>query len=349
MTSVLPRVGVVGAGGWGTTLASLFAARADTLLWAREPEVVASLRETGQNEIFLPGLPVSPALRSTNDLDEALADAELVVLAVPAQHLRSVMADLDVPPTAIVLNVAKGLEAGSCKRMTEVIAEMLPHHEPDRIGVLSGPNLAREVMSGHPSATCVAFADPDAAERTRDLLMRDTLRVYTSEDVIGCEIGGAVKNVIAIASGVADGLGYGMNTRAALLTRGLAELTRLGVALGGRPLTFLGLAGNGDLIATCSSPQSRNFRVGRMLADGIPIDTIVKQMTMVAEGVATAPVVVALAERVGVELPIAGAVTALLSGRHRPAELVTQLMTRDPKPEAAGLEPAPTSTDGRSR
>ena len=347
--SAVTRVGVIGAGGWGTTLASLFAARADTVLWAREPEVVASLHETGRNEMYLPGLPVSPALRSTNDADEALAGAELTVLAVPAQHLRAVMALIDVPSTSIVLNVAKGLEAGSCKRMTEVIADMLPHHDRDRIGVLSGPNLAREVMGGHPSATCVSFGDPDAAERTRELLMSDTLRVYTSDDVIGCEIGGAVKNVIAIASGVADGLGYGMNTRAALLTRGLAELTRLGVALGGRPLTFLGLAGNGDLIATCSSPQSRNFRVGRMLADGIPIDAIVEQMTMVAEGVATAPVVVALAERVGIELPIASAVAALLSGRHRPEELVTQLMTRDPKPEAAGLELTQATTDGRSR
>ena len=343
----MTRVAVIGAGGWGTTLASLFARRAKTVLWAREPEVVRSLRETGTNEIFLPGLPVSPEVGATNDLSEALDDADLTVLAVPAQHLRSVMANIDLSPKTIVLNVAKGLEEGSCKRMTQVLRDTLPHHDPDRIGVLSGPNLAREVMTGHPSATCVAFADHDAAERTRDLLMSETLRVYTSDDVIGCEIGGALKNVIAIASGVADGLGYGMNTRAALLTRGLAELTRLGVALGGRPLTFLGLAGNGDLVATCSSPQSRNFRVGHMLAEGIPIAEIVEKMTMVAEGVATAPVVVELGARAGVELPIAAAVTELLSGRRRPNELVTQLMTREPKAEAAGLE-FEASTHGRS-
>jgi glycerol-3-phosphate dehydrogenase (NAD(P)+) len=334
------RVGVVGAGAWGTTLAALVSSTADTLLWAREPEVVTSISQTHENAMFLAGQPLPLALRATNDLASAVAEADIVFTAVPAQHVRAIATRFSphLPSGAIVVNLAKGIEEGTCKLMSGVLADALPRHSPDLIGVLSGPNLAREVIAGHPSATCVAFEDAEVAERVQRLLMRDSFRVYTSDDVVGCQVGGAIKNVIAIAAGVADGLGFGMNTRAALLTRGLAELTRLGVALGGRPLTFLGLAGNGDLLATCSSSLSRNFRVGRMLASGRAIDDITSEMTVVAEGVATAPVAVEIADRSGVDMPIAVAVRDLLSGEHTAGALVARLMQREGKAELDGLE-----------
>ena len=262
------RVAVLGAGAWGTTIAALATASAPTRLWALEPEVVRSIREHGENSIYLAGHPLPASLHPTNDMAEAVEGADLVVVAVPARHLRSVMerARTAMEAGPLVVSLTKGIEPVTGRRMTEVLHEVLSAHEPNAIGVLSGPNLAHEVMAGHPSATCVAFPDVTNAESVQQLLMSDRLRVYTSPDVIGCEIGGAVKNVIAIAAGVGDGLGYGMNTKAALITRGLAELSRLGVASGGQALTFLGLAGNGDLIATCSSPQSRNHRVGQQLA-----------------------------------------------------------------------------------
>ena len=230
-----------------------------------------AIRERHENRLFLSRFKLPAGLRATTEFEEALTGADVVVVAVPAQHVRAVMARAGpwVARDSLVVSVAKGIEARSSKRMTEVLTEVLSPIDPDAIGVLAGPNLAREVIAGHPSATTVAFADPGAATAIQARLSGPTFRVYTSTDVVGCEIGGAVKNVIAIAAGVADGLGCGMNTMAALVTRGLAELARLGVALGGDPLTFLGLAGNGDLIATCGSPLSRNHRVGHELAAGI--------------------------------------------------------------------------------
>ena len=290
------RVAVLGAGAWGTTIATLAAASAPTRLWALEPEVVQSIRERGENATYLAGYTVPASLQPTNDLAEAVEGADLVIVAVPARHLRAVMevAGASIGPGLPILSLTKGIEPVTGRRMTEVLGEILTDHEPNAIGVLSGPNLAHELMDGHPSATCVAFPDVSYAESVQQLLMSDRLRVYTSPDVIGCEIGGAVKNVIAIAAGVADGLGYGMNTKAALITRGLAELSRLGVAAGGSPLTFLGLAGNGDLIATCSSPQSRNHRVGEQLSAGRSLRDILADSSSVAEGVETAPAVLGL-------------------------------------------------------
>ncbi len=220
--------------------------------------------------------------------------------------------------------------------MTEVLDETLGH-DPSRVCVLSGPNIAREVMAGEPSATVIASRDVARAERLQQLLMTDSLRVYTNPDVVGCEVGGAVKNVLAIAAGIGDGLGFGWNTKAALITRGLAELTRLGVALGGKPLTFLGLAGNGDLIATCSSPHSRNRHVGEELGKGRPLREILDPMRMVAEGVGTTPAVLGLARRLGVEMPISEKVGAVLAGELSPADVVHLLMQRDAKPELHGL------------
>jgi glycerol-3-phosphate dehydrogenase (NAD(P)+) len=327
---------VVGAGAWGTTLESLLSARADTVLWAREPEVVASIKRRRVNEPFLPGFPLPTALRVTNDLADAVARAELVVFAVPAQHLRSLIESIDVA-APLLLNVAKGLEEGTCMRMSELLADALPQRDRSAIGVLSGPNLASEIAAGQPAATCVAYPDSGAARWVQELLMTPALRVYTSDDVIGCEIGGALKNVIAIAAGVADGLGYGTNTKAALITRGLAELARLGTAAGGHPLTFLGLSGNGDLVATCSSPQSRNYRLGQELAHGRSAEEVLATQSAVVEGAATAPVAVELAARLNVDVPIARSVVALLRGERTAPELVSQLMGREGKAEFAGL------------
>ena len=308
---------MVGGGAWGTTLSALASTGGPARLWAREPDVVATIRDEHENRLFLPGVALPAEIGVSGDLDQVVAGADIVVVAVPAQHLRSVMAQASnsIAPDAIVVSVAKGIEAGTGLRMTEVLADVLPAVRPGSIGVLAGPNLAREVIAGHPSATTVAFADPHAAARCSNGSTGPTFRVYTSADVVGCEIGGAVKNVIAIAAGVAAGLDFGMNTMAALVTRGLAELVRLGVALGGDPLTFLGLAGNGDLIATCGSPLSRNHRVGRELAAGSTIEEVLASMDSVAEGVATAPVVLDIARRHGVDMPIAETVDALLNGR----------------------------------
>jgi glycerol-3-phosphate dehydrogenase (NAD(P)+) len=334
---------VVGAGAWGTTLAAITADRVPTRLWAREPEVVDSVRRSGENQPFLAGISLPPALTVTNDLAAALAGADVVVVAVPAQHLRATMtvARPDVPLGAVILSVAKGIEVGTGRRMTEVLQELFPDRDGGSIGALSGPNLAREIATRQPAATCVAFTDPAVADGVQRLFMSDALRVYTSDDVIGCEIGGAAKNVIAIAAGIADGLGYGMNTMAALITRGLAELTRLGVALGGHPLTFLGLAGNGDLLATCTSPQSRNRQVGEALASGRTLAEITAGSRSVAEGVATAPALLALAASTDVEMPISATVAALLRGELTPPEIVPLLMQRSPKGELHGLRTGP--------
>jgi glycerol-3-phosphate dehydrogenase (NAD(P)+) len=333
------RVTVLGAGAWGTTVASLAATVCATRLWALEPQVVAAIRERHENTPYLAGFALPDALEVTADFAEALDGAELVVVAVPSRFLRNVVARAApwIPPRCLVLSVAKGIEVGSGKRMTEVLSEALPEHDPNSVGVLSGPNLATEVMAGHPSATCVAFVDTECADTVQHLLMSDRLRIYTSSDVAGCEIGGAVKNVIAIAAGVADGLGYGMNTKAALITRGLAELSRLGVSVGGHPLTFLGLAGNGDLIATCSSQRSRNHYVGEQLAQGRPIGDILAGMTSVAEGVETASGTLRLARRQGVVMPISETVGDLLAGRLTADEVVLRLMRRQPRSELDGL------------
>jgi glycerol-3-phosphate dehydrogenase (NAD(P)+) len=241
-----------------------------------------------------------------------------------------------VPADADLVSVTKGIEPATGRRMTEVLVEVLGH-QPSRVCALSGPNLAREVMAGEPSATVIACSDAARAERLQRLLMTDSLRVYTNPDVVGCEVGGAVKNVLAIAAGIGDGLGYGWNTKSALITRGLAELTRLGVAMGGELLTFLGLAGNGDLIATCSSPQSRNRHVGEELGKGRSLEEILDSMQTVAEGVETTPGVLELARRLGVEMPISESVGAVLAGELSAAEVVRRLMRREAKPERHDL------------
>lgn len=339
MRAVDERVAVIGAGAWGTTMAARLAGSAQTTLWAREPEVVSDVTTNHRNEQFLPGFDLPSQLRATSTLGDAVASATVVVMAVPSPYLRSVAGEVAavIRSDAVVLSLVKGIEAATLRRPTEVLEEVLPI-DASRIGVLSGPNLAREVMAGHPSATVVAIRDDDWANRLQLLVADDRLRVYTNRDVIGCEIGGAVKNVLAIAAGMADGMGFGWNTRAALTTRGLAELARLGVALGGEPLTFLGLAGNGDLIATCGSPDSRNHRVGEALARGETVDEIVARTASVAEGVRTAPAVLELAERSDVEMPISAMVAAVLAGDRTPAQALDELMHRDLRSELHGLD-----------
>ncbi len=251
-----------------------------------------------------------------------------------------------VEPNVAIVSLAKGLELGTLLRPSQILGQVLTDHDPSLLGVLSGPNLAHEIAAGEPSATVVAVPDPTWCRRLQTVLMTNRFRVYTSTDVVGCEIGGAVKNVIAIAVGMADGLGYGWNTKAALITRGLAELARLGVALGGEPLTFLGLAGNGDLIATCSSPQSRNRRVGFELGQGRALADILADTNTVAEGVTSAPAVLALAGSVDVELPIASQVQAVLMGTHSPATVAEALMDRAQTTELHDLsDPAEVHAD----
>jgi glycerol-3-phosphate dehydrogenase (NAD(P)+) len=329
MVNDVMKLTVIGAGAWGTTLAALASERAPTTLWARERTVANDVCSHHENTAFLPGFPLPPQLVATVDLLGALAGANVVVVAVPSPHVRRVMSEAitAIDPHAVVVSVTKGLEAGTGKRMTEVITETLRGHDPASIGLLAGPNLAREVMAGHPSATCVAFDQIRCATDVQCLLGSDRLRIYTSCDVVGCEISGAVKNVIAVAAGIADGLGYGMNTKAALTTRGLAELARLGTAMGGNPLTFIGLAGAGDLMATCASPLSRNRGVGEQIARGQPLAELPSTISC-AEGVSSVGAVLTLAARYGVAMPICETVAAVLAGHITPSGAVSRLMGR---------------------
>jgi len=315
-------------------LASLLAARNDTTLWARDAEVAEEITLHHRNSSYLPDFELCPSLRATSDPQTALHAADLVVLAVPSRYYRSVveLARPDVPADADLVSVTKGIELDTGFRMSEVLLDVLDH-DPDRVCVLSGPNLAREVAAGQPSATVLACRDGARVERLGQVITTESFRVFTNRDVVGCEVGGAVKNVIAIAAGIGDGLGYGWNTKAALMTRGLAEIERLGVAMAAQSITFLGLAGNGDLTATCSSPQSRNRHVGEELGKGRSLGDITADMTMVAEGVSSTPAIAALAERLGVPMPITRKVEAVLNGSLSPVEAVHQLMEFEPGAE----------------
>ena len=333
------RLAVIGAGSWGTTAAVLGSRNADQVtLWARRPELAEALNRSGENPDYLPGRPLG-GVTATARFDEALDGADVVALAVPSHGFRAVLGDAApfVPPAALLLSLAKGLEQVSLKRMTEVAAEVLPGHSEGRIGVLTGPNIATEVAAGMPTASVVAMGDTSAAEEIQRLFMTDTFRVYTNPDVVGCEIAGVVKNVVALAAGIAQGLGVGDNARAALITRGLAELTRFGLALGGNPLSFLGLAGIGDIVVTCTSPRSRNRSVGEALGRGRPLADVLSEMTMVAEGVRSTAAVLDRAAAAGVEMPIAEQVQAVLDGVRTPADAVSYLMLREARSELDGI------------
>lgn len=307
------KVGLLGGGSWGTTVAALIARNAPVVLWARNPETVREINTHHSNETYLPGARLPEKLRATADIGEAVAGADVIVMGIPSQNFRSVLQEVrkHIRPWVPVISLTKGLELDTRMRMTEIIAEVMPGHP---VGVLTGPNLAREIMAGQAAASVIAMEDATILRELQCLFSSGLFRVYTNTDVIGCELGGVLKNIIAIAVGMGDGLGAGDNTRAALITRGLAEVSRLGCAMGGQPETFAGLAGIGDMIATCTSPQSRNRHVGMELGRGKSMETISAEMFMVAEGAKSAPAVMGLAAQYGVEMPIASDVYKVLSG-----------------------------------
>ncbi|MGD2101632.1 MAG: NAD(P)H-dependent glycerol-3-phosphate dehydrogenase [Acidimicrobiia bacterium] len=331
----MDKIAVIGAGSWGTTVASMAAKRLATSLWARRGDLAGVINETHVNQDYLPDLELPGSLVASTDLSDVASDADAVVMAVPSHGFRRVFSELAglIEPTVPVVSLTKGIEQGTLARMTEIVAAESPNRDRSRVGVMTGPNLASEIIAGQPTATVIAMQNQDVAETLQQLFMGPTFRVYTNDDVVGCELGGALKNVMAIASGMSDGLGFGDNTRATLVTRALAELTRLGVALGGRPETFAGLAGMGDLIATCISEKSRNHRVGVGLAQGKTLDEVISEMQMVAEGVKTTASVLGLAERTGVDMPIAQHVGMVLDGEMTPREGMMSLMTREAKAE----------------
>ncbi len=307
------RIAVLGAGSWGTTVASLLAGRHECTIWARDPELAREIYERDANSRYLPGFKLPQALQATADLEKAVHDADLLVVGVPTHGFRTIVAEAGpyLRPWIPVVSLAKGFERESLLRMTQVIRDELPGHPA---AALTGPNLAKEIMDGQAAASVIATEDLAVARALQSVMQRGLFRIYVNHDVIGCELGGALKNVVAIATGIAQGLGVGDNTRAAVVCRGLAEVTRLGVAMGGEAATFAGLAGLGDLIATCMSPLSRNRSLGEQLGAGRALDEILGATRTVAEGVATAFTVHELAGRYGVEMPVCAEVYRVLAG-----------------------------------
>jgi glycerol-3-phosphate dehydrogenase (NAD(P)+) len=335
MTGERRTIAVVGAGAWGTTIAHTLAERAEVSLWARDPGLAAELASARTNP-RLPGAVLDRRVAVSADLPAVVGRAEVVLVAVPSVGMRAVGSAL-APALARgvpLVSLAKGFEPGTGLRMTQVLAEFAPGHP---VAALTGPNLAREILDGHAAASVLATADDEVGTDLQELLSSDWFRVYRNTDVVGCELAGALKNVVAIAAGMAEGLGTGDNTKAAVITRGLAELGRLGSAMGGNPLTFSGLAGLGDLVATCASPLSRNRHVGEQLGRGRPAAEVLAGMTSIAEGVTAAPVAVALAATHGVEVPIAAQVAEVLAGRVTAAEAYRGLLGRRRRDELYGL------------
>jgi glycerol-3-phosphate dehydrogenase (NAD(P)+) len=328
------RIAVVGAGSWGTTVAAMLAPKVDTFLWARRNELAEQING-GANPDYLPGFTLPTELTGTTDIQVAVADADAIVMSVPSHGFRSVLeqASTSIDPEIPILSLSKGIEQSSLMRMTEVVSDVLRSHNRSHIGVLTGPNLAREIMSGQPAATVIAMQDHRTAVDLQSVFMGPLFRVYTNPDVVGAESAGALKNVMAIAAGMAEGLGFGLNTVSMLMTRALVEMSRLGVAMGGRPSTFGGLAGMGDLIATCMSSESRNHRVGLGLGQGKTIDEIVSEMNMVAEGVKSTKGILALGDRYNIEMPIAEQVGRVLYEDASVPEAIATLMGRSAKPE----------------
>jgi len=330
----MSRAAVLGTGSWGTAFAATMAdAGSHVVMWGRRQEVVDQVN-AGVNGAYLPGVALPQGIRATPDPEQALDGADIVVLAVPSQTLRANLAGWRplLPPQAAVVSLMKGVELGTTKRMSEVIAEV-GEVPAERIVVVSGPNLAREIAERHPAASVVACVREATAERVAAACVTPWFRPYTNDDVIGIELGGAVKNVVALAVGMAAGMGMGDNTKASLITRGLAETARLGAALGADPATFMGLAGVGDLIATCMSPLSRNRTFGELLGRGMSVAEVTAATSQTAEGVKSCESIHQLAVDHGVEMPIAQAVVAVVRGRVTPQEMVSELMTRSLKSE----------------
>ena len=326
------HVAVVGAGSWGTTVANAVAKNQSTMLWARRNELADQIATRHENSDYLPGVTLVESLKCSSQLKDVVANASIVMMAVPSNGFRDVATqvakyiDAQVP----IVSLAKGLERDSLKRMSEVVRELMPQNV---VAVLTGPNLAHEIMAGQPGATVVACSDEQIAKQIQKTVSSSTLRVYTNDDVVGCEIAGVIKNVIAIAAGIVEGMGFGDNSKATLITRGVAEMSRLGVALGANPNTFMGLAGLGDVVATCASAKSRNTAVGVRLGRGESIATITQSMSMVAEGVRSSLSVLQLAQRCNIEMPITEQVAAVCEGKTNAQDALVQLMARASKSE----------------
>jgi glycerol-3-phosphate dehydrogenase (NAD(P)+) len=329
------RAAVLGSGSWGTAFGKVLAdAGTDVVLWARRPELADAVIPDHENADYLPGIALPGNLRATADAAEAVAGADFVVLAVPSQSLRENLAAI-VPALgrdAVLVSLMKGVELGTMKRMSEVVCEVADV-PADRVAIVTGPNLAKEIALGQPAATVVACADDEVAARLQTACMTGYFRPYTNSDVVGCELGGAVKNVIALAVGMAEGMGFGDNTKASLITRGLAETARLGVTLGADPLTFSGLAGLGDLVATCTSPLSRNRTFGEKLGRGETIEQILARKQQTAEGVKSCRSILDLARKHDVDMPITEHVVGVVHDGMTPTDMVRGLMTRDAKSE----------------
>ena len=326
----IENLAVVGGGAWGTALAQVAAASGrDTLLWAMEDDVVAAINRIHENPIYLKGLGLSPAIRATSNFsDLSSSDAWLVV--TPAQHMRAVLSRLPCPNMPLIL-CSKGIEEGSERMLHQVAADVCP---TSPVAVLSGPTFAHEVAAGLPTAVTLACENEALGEQLRARLASPTFRIYLTDDVAGAEVGGAVKNVLAIACGVVEGRGLGQNARAALIARGFAEMTRFGQAMGGRRETLAGLSGLGDLVLTCSSTSSRNFSLGKAIGEGRGAEQLMADRKTVAEGAHTAPVLDRMARAKGIDMPIVAAVAALLDGRLDVANALEELMSRPPRPES---------------
>jgi glycerol-3-phosphate dehydrogenase (NAD(P)+) len=330
------RVAVLGGGSWGTTVAALAAANTPTVLWARDADVAREVHEQHTNTRYLGDRVLPSSLEGTTDMADAVSGADVVVMGVPSHGVRGALQDAvpHIRPWVPILSLAKGLEQGTRLRPTEVISELLPGHP---VGLMAGPNLAREVLDGMAAAAVVAMADDRIASSLQQLFANRRFRVYRNDDLLGSELGGVLKNVIAIAAGMAEGLGVGDNTRAMVLTRGLAEMTRLGEAMGAQARTFSGLTGLGDLMATCMSPQSRNRRVGEELARDKTLEQVIEEMKQVAEGVRTARTVMELAQEYDVLLPICAEVDAVVNEGRHPRDAYRGLQRATAKSEHHGV------------
>ncbi|MFN8190738.1 MAG: NAD(P)H-dependent glycerol-3-phosphate dehydrogenase [Nocardioidaceae bacterium] len=331
----MTKIAVFGAGSWGTAFSIVLAdAGNDVTIWGRREEVCATINDRRENTDYLPGIELPPTVSATHDPEKAVAGAEVVVLAVPSQTLRANLVEWApvLPSGAVLVSLMKGVELGSLKRMSEVVAEVTGAG-PERIAVVSGPNLSHEIARREPAASVVACADESVAQQLQGIVHSPTFRPYTSVDVVGCELGGAYKNVVALAVGMAVGLGYGDNATASVITRGLAETARLATRRGANPLTLMGLAGLGDLVATCSSPLSRNRTFGERLGQGMTTEQIYASTRQVAEGAKSSSSLLALARDSGVDAPIAEAVDGVIAGHLTAPDLVTAMLSRDTKAE----------------
>ncbi|MCG5102933.1 NAD(P)H-dependent glycerol-3-phosphate dehydrogenase [Oceanobacillus alkalisoli] len=336
----MKKVAVLGAGSWGTALSIVLADNGHAVrLWSHRAEQARAINQMKRNEKYL-NVELPDKIQAFSDLSEAVEDTEAVVIVVPAKAIREVTRSLRgiLPEEATIIHATKGIEPVTLKRVSEMIAEEFPAYPSDDIVVLSGPSHAEEVALRHPTTVTVAAKNPLKSKHAQNLFNSDTFRVYTSQDVLGIELGGALKNIIALGAGISDGLGYGDNAKAALITRGLAEITRLGTSLGANPISFLGLSGVGDLIVTCTSVHSRNWRAGNLLGKGHKLDDVLSEMGMVVEGVRTVKAAHQIAEEQDVEMPITSGIYHILFENKKPKDAVTQLMTRDKREEMAGLD-----------